>query len=351
MKQLLSPALDDYLFHRKSKKKARATLRGDEVVLRRLLRVVGNLYVENITEEHIDRYFQAAGEKRNARSLGVDTAVLRGFFAWAIRTRRAGRGDNPMADREKPSFAPREWRGISVGQIPALLDSAKSPRDRILLALAAYTLGRGVELTTLKRRDVHLDDGWISYKIPKTFKVDQIPITEELDEELRRWLTYYSQQCGSLDMNWFLVPTMTRPRLGGDRKIIPNSQRLNPIRSITDAHRIAQAALAAVGLPLRDEDGKSFGEGMHTLRRSVARGLYEQLREEGDPNPVETVRAVLNHATEKQTRDYIGLQSDREHRDLRLKGKPMFPGLRAGNVRKLSVARGDAEEEMEEMAN
>jgi integrase len=339
MKQLLSPAIDDYLFHRKSKSKAPSTLRGEEVVLRRLLRVVGNLYVENITEEHVDKYFKVASEKRSSRSLGVDVSVLRTFFAWAIRTRRAGRAGNPMADREKPKFAPREWRGISIGKIPALLDAAKSPRDRILLALAVYTLGRSIELTKLKLRDLHLDDGWISYTIPKTFKMDQIPITEELDEELRRWLTYYTEQVGLLDPNWFLVPTMTRPRLGGDRKIIPNSQRLNPLRSPTDAHRIAQAALAAVGLPLRDENGKSLGEGMHTLRRSVARGLYEQLREEGDPTPVETVRAILNHATEGETRRYIGLQSDRVQRDKRLKGQLMFPGLRGSNVHQLDVVR------------
>jgi integrase len=339
VKQLLSDAVDDYLNHRLSRGLAASTIRNEKAVLKKFLSVIGNVYVENVHEEHIDRHFRAAGESRSPQSLTVDDAALKAFFRWAHRTRRTGRHGDPIAGRPRPRFTPREWRGISIGQVPAILDHPRHPRDRALLALVVYTLGRSVELTDLKIEDLHLDTGGLSYRIPKTRKVDILPISSELDAELRRWLKVYAEECGTLQPHWFLVPGKSRPRVKGG-VMLENSSVLIPTKRLKSPYRIAQAALSAVGFPLRDSDGKSRREGMHTIRRSVARALYEQLRDEGDPNPVETVRATLNHSTEKMTRVYIGLESDRVHRDARLRGKPMFPGLAADNVTKLGVAGG-----------
>jgi integrase len=255
-----------------------------------------------------------------------------------------------MVGRKAPKFTPRVWRGIPVSKIPALLDSAPHPRDRILLALGCFLLGRGIEFSLLRIGDVRLDAGEISYAIPKTGKTDVLPISTELDGELRRWFTVYTEECGPLDPSWYLVPAKTPPRLSGYRTQIEGSARLIPDRPICTTkrkgtmHRVAQAALESIGFPLRDpESGKSLREGMHTLRRSIARGLYLQLVDEwqeGDPNPIEMVRSMLNHSTEKQTREYIGLQADRELRDRRIKGRPMFPGLAPGsNVVQLGEAR------------
>lgn len=339
MRQLLSDSIDDYIGHRISKGIASGTLKNDKSVLKRFLLVTGNLYTDNIHEGHTDEYFRVVAEKRRASSLGVDTATLKGFFAWAIRTRRAGRNPNPMADRMRPRFAPREWRGISVTKVPALLDAAQHPRDRILLAMACFLLGRSVEFRNLRLVDLRLDDGQVSYRIPKTYKVDILPISEELDEELRRWLKVYSQECGPLDPNWYLIPAVSRPKTAGYCKVDLESRDIIPYRPVGNTSLIAQQALTTIGFPITDENGKRRGEGMHTIRRSMARALYEQLRDEGDPQPVETVRAMLNHSTEAQTRHYIGLQSEREHRDARIKGRPMFPGLRGSNVVRLEVKR------------
>jgi putative transposase len=40
---------------------------------------------------------------------------------------------------------------------------------------------------------VHLAEGLISVRIPKTKQIDSMPISPELDAELRRWLTYYAE--------------------------------------------------------------------------------------------------------------------------------------------------------------
>jgi integrase len=189
----------------------------------------------------------------------------------------------------------------------------------------------------LKIGDVQLEMQGISYRIPKTQKADFLPICEELDEELRRWLKVYTEECGPLDPNWYLVPAKTPPRMNGDREMDESTVRLVPTKRMLEPYKVAHKALAAIGVPLKDADGQRLNEGMHTIRRSMARGLYEQLRDEGDVNPVETVRSMLNHSTEKQTRDYIGLQSERIHRDARLRGQVMFPGLRGENVRHLHL--------------
>lgn len=337
MRQSLSDAVEDYVAHRASCGIAKGTIKGERQVLRAFLTVVGNILVENIHEGHVDQHFSTASLTRSPRTLGKDTAALKGFFDWAARTRRAGRNGNPMAGRRAPRYAPREWRGFHVSKVPALLDSAKCPRDRILLATACYLMGRSVEFSTLRIGDLRLDAGDVTYRIPKTRKTDLLPISEELDEEFRRWLRAYTEECGALDTNWYLAPARTRPRLKGRGIVNLEAQVLIPTRPVHHPHLIAQYALEAIGYPIRDQDGKSLNEGMHTIRRSMARALYEQLRDEGDPQPVETVRAMLNHSTEAQTRQYIGLQSEREHRDARIKGRAMFPSLRASNVVRLEV--------------
>lgn len=341
MRQELSPAIEDFHAHRESMGIAKMTQKSEKGVLRRFLTITGNILVESVQEYHIDSYFKEASKTRSARSRGIDTTTLRTFFSWAERTKRLGRNGNPMAFRRPPRFTPREWRGITVSKVPALLDSAKSPRDRILLATACFLMGRSVEFQQLRISNVRLDTGDVSYQIPKTYKTDLLPISAEYDEELRRWLTWYAGHVQgmlpvkTLDPNWYLIPAQTASRLRGYRLV--DEQRLVPTRPVRFTHRIAQYALEAVGYPTRDENGKSLNEGMHTIRRSMARALYEQLRDEGDPQPVETVRAMLNHSTEAQTRHYIGLQSEREHRDARIKGRAMFPSLRAGNVVRLEV--------------
>jgi len=339
VKQVLNEAIEDYIGHLGSKGRSAAYVKANRICLRRLLTLTGNILVENIHEGHADTYFREASRTRSARSLGLDTAILKGFSKWAVRTRRAGRSGDWMADRTAPKAAPREWRGFPVSKVPALLDSATHPRDRILLALACFLLGRSAEFTLLKIRDVQLEMNGISYQIPKTHKSDFLPICEELDEELRRWLTAYAEECGTLDPNWFLIPAKTPPKMNGDRQMDESTVRLVPTKRMQEPYKVAHKALEAIGYPLKGADGQRLNEGMHTIRRSMARGLYEQLRDEGDVNPVETVRSMLNHATEKQTRDYIGLQSERVHRDARLRGRVMFPGLRGENVRHLGPVR------------
>lgn len=346
MKQKLADSIEDYKAHRRNRPKgnSEARLKSIDITLRRFLTVTGNILTENIREEHVDAYFAEASKKRGKNSLRIDITDLKQFTAWAIRTRRMGRHSDPMAGWEPPKVSKRPWRGFHVSKVPALLDACTHPRDRILLALGCYLIGRSIEFRILRIGDVDLDAGFINFYIPKPDKHDLMPISQELDEELRRWLTFYAETAGPLDPNWFLVPAKTAARPGGSRRMDTSTIKLLPTRRMGPPHEHAKRALEQIGYSTTGPDGRGSGEGMHTVRRSIARALAEQLRDEGDPNPIETVRAMLNHSTEKQTRDYIGWESGRLHRDNRIKGQLMFPGLRAGTVSDLGAARLRREE-------
>lgn len=66
------------------------------------------------------------------------------------------------------------------------------------------------------------------------------------------------------------------------------------------------------------------GQGVHILRRSMARALYERLRAEGHPEPLRVVQALLGHADPATTRIYIGLRPDREERNELLAGSDLL---------------------------
>lgn len=349
-KMTLSDAKDAYLAHRKSTRKAASTVRNDDYVLRRFLDVTGNLYVHNIQERHIDHHFNVAGETRGEQSLNVDHVVLNGFFSWAVRNGLMFRSRNPMAGRAKPSFTPRPWRGVHVSKFPALLDATTYPRDRMLVALGLYALGRAKEMTSIRIRDVHLDAQRLAVRIPKTHRTDRLPIGLELDQELRTWLKLYAEESGPLQPDWFLLPSKTKPRLvtqmGTGRGIADRSTvRLVPTKMIYAPHDVVKGALEVIGYKVRDPNGKPLNEGMHTLRRSGARALYDEYVDAGYPDALRRVQVVLGHKSITQTERYIGIQPDRELRDQTIAGKLMFPSLQ-GVPKLRSIHGGEGHQDL-----
>lgn len=341
----LSDARDLYIQQRRAKRKALATVRNNDYVLRRFLTVTGNLYVHNIREHHIDEHFVEASKTRGDESLGVDHSTLNGFFKWAVRNGYMVRSQNPMEEREAPRFTPRPWRGVHLSKFPALLDAAQYPRDRMLIALGLYGLGRATELTAIRIRNVDLDAARIAVIRSKVHDSDRIPISSELDEELRLWLKLYTEEVGVLRPDYFLLPTKTRPRLvtqpGGLGIADRSTVRLVPERKIHEPHNVVKAALEAIGFPTRDEFGNSLNEGMHTLRRSGARALYDTYVELGYPDALRRVQVILGHKSVTQTEHYIGIYPDRVVRDETIAGKVMFPSLRTATpLRRIDGGQG-----------
>ena len=361
----LSWAIDQYLASMRVKRRQPNTIKNHTQTLNRFLSTTGNLLVKNIDERHVINFFAEAGRTRQASSLNVHRSVLNTFFKWCRRSRLMPPDSDPMWDIEAFEPFERERKRVHVSDFPRLLDAAEQEhkRDRIMIALGLYLFLRQSEMATLTIGRLDLKGGSILVRVQKTKKDDLMPIPKELDEELREWLEFYTWDVGEpLRPEWPLIPHK-RKRVGvrppGSRFIQPGPvprPQLDPSQPLrTHLEKVAKAALRKIDFPVDDSpEGTLKGEGMHTLRRSGARAWYDELQAMEpwvDPatgrvvrpvaHPIRPVQAALHHKTQMMTEHYIGCEPDRLDRDLLMRGRYMYPSLRAKNVVELRAYGGD----------
>ena len=134
MKQELSDAIVDYQRFRSSQDYSKATLRAEQMILKRFLTMNGNIWVHAITERHVNVHFEAASKTRGAASLQQDHSVLIAFFEWARKTGRMPSESDPMYGRRMAKPVRRERNRIPAEDFPRLLDvaEARDLRDRAL---------------------------------------------------------------------------------------------------------------------------------------------------------------------------------------------------------------------------
>jgi integrase len=205
---------------------------------------------------------------------------------------------------------------LTVDQLGDLCEGAEDPYERVMCALAAYTGGRGGELLTLRVDDVDLDAGEIDWTRHKTGDDgDVLPVVSELADELRLWFKIYEDACGPLRPDWHLIPRRRSVGPTGRIEYVPTQGRTAGCYIIVKKH------LARV---LDVDPSELRGEGVHTVRRSIARALYEQLCAERHPDPIGVVQALLGHASRAMTERYIGVESGRRERDRALRGRSML---------------------------
>ena len=326
----MAQGVEDFLLYRKADQKSPSTIRNDRMVLRRLFLVTGDIYVASLTERHINAALSSAAVTR-AASLGIDFTTLSMFCGWAVRNRYLHQLDNPMHGRKAPRSMPKERQRVPMKDFGRLLDAADHPRDRMVIALGLFLFLRAGEIVDLKLGDIlpRLDHGEIAVRIFKTRQIDVMPVCAELDQELRRWLSYYAETSGPLRHDWHLAPAKSRPTYVQDpltRHLVPagGPLRLRPERRIVKIEDIVNRALREIGFATHAPDGATLREGVHTLRRSGARALFDVQRELGYDGAIRHVQAMLHHANMSQTEHYLGLTLDRVKRNELTKGRPMF---------------------------
>lgn len=344
MKQQLSDAVDDYLAQRTSNGYSKGTMRNERMVLKRFLSVSGNIWVHSITDRQVTRYFEDAGKTRQASSLKMDHTVLNQFFTWARQTRRLPIGDDPMAGRRRPRATDKERARLHVSEFPRLLAAAekRDPRDRALIAVLLYTLVRASEAMDLRVGDVDLNSGYIHARIIKSKLEDRIPISVELDLELRNWLSFYAATSPRpLVPSDYLLPRRVSSFAARDEetgRILNHTMHLVPDKPLTTLGRRVKEVLEDIGFAVTDHEGKSNMEGAHTLRRSGARALFDQLIENGYDRALRLVQAMLHHKSVTMTEGYIGVTADRRTRDEVIRGQVMYP-VDKSNVVDLGAVR------------
>lgn len=326
--QQLSDAIDDYDRFRRSMDISPGTLKGQRSTLARLLAVNGNIWMHALNESHVTRFFEVAGKTKQGQSLRNDYTHLSGFFGWARQTGRMARDADPLYGRRRPKRVRRERNRLDVSQFPLLLDTAgeRCPRDRALVALLLYTLGRDGEVADLRIRDVDINAGYIMYRVFKTHEEDRVPICAELDQELRAWLTEYTKRVGFLESSYYLLPARQVRGVKGASGVYESVEdiALRPEKKIQGLGKIVGPILESMGFPVRDENGRGLGEGAHTIRRSGARALFNRLVADGYDGALRVVQSMLHHSSSAQTEAYLGITADRRTRDDLIKGRRLY---------------------------
>jgi integrase len=307
----LSDAIDEYLQHRYAKKEE-GTARCDKGELKMFLARTGNIQLKHLTVKHVNRYFygdEAGQGGRNTEvapaSFNNSRARLLGFMKWA-QHRGYVRG-TLMGDIERARAYEKQRVRLTPEQMAEAIEKAIHPRDRIAVAVGCNTGLRVSSLVQLRIGDIDLTAGKIKYVNVKLKRERFIPITADLDRELRRWFAWYEGYCGPLQDDWFLVPA--RPRGGGQDGI-----EVIPTQAAAKVLRVAHRVLKELGVDQK-------GEGFHTFRRSVGRAVYEQALSENNPRAVHVAQALLDHSSVVVTQRYLGTDFDQEALHEQLRGK------------------------------
>ena len=339
----LSDIIGEYLAAMTTADKA-STVRNKRQTLNHLLTTVGNIQTRNVTGSHIDQFFTAMQKKAHSPgTMNGHLYNLRHFFAWTCTRRYRPQGDMPTLGRKPLKVPERARLRIPAAKFPDLLNAAPHARDRIVVALGLYLFLRQGEVGLLKVGDVNLERGEIQVTIEKTSQFDTMPICTELDVELRRWLTFYTEACGIPERDWYLAPAKSIPKWVGTAQgvfehVDEKGNKLNPSRKMVKIEECVHRALVNAGYPIRDAAGKSTMEGGHTLRRSGARALFDELLERGYDGALRQVQAMLHHKSSTMTEHYLGIDLDVKRRNEALRGRAMFAAPNTDNVVRLAVS-------------
>jgi integrase len=325
---LLSDAITAYGHDRRAKGFQPKTRSNEQQVLRLLLADVGNINVRNLKPQHMDIFWAnragwAPGTLNRARN------TLSTFFSWCRDRGYMGRDNDPLAGTRTFKVPDRSRVIIPQSEFSTLIEGAKNPRTRIAVALGLYLFLRISETQGLRWQDLDLEDGRVEVYREKTQKIDTLPLCTELIAELRRWRMVYAAEAGEqVRPEWYVVPGTTPPRGRGikGRKgfLVHETRYLLPTKR-ADLSKVIKGFLSETGYYIPYEGG-------HTLRRSGATALYDELTRLGHDRAIRICQAMLGHSSVQTTEIYLRLDLDRKVRNDLLAGKPMFAPVEGGTV-------------------
>jgi integrase len=215
---------------------------------------------------------------------------------------------DPSALISAPRPAPEPRERLTPAELLELIELGErhSRRDRACLALAANLGLRGGEISRLRVRDVNFSQQEIKVRVDKTREIDLMPITSDLATELANWLGVYPK----VTADSFLVPAVYRH---------PDGHATVKDRPFTEPFKAVKRALTALGW---DETRQ---EGIHTVRRSVARILFDDIESsESFDSALLATMALLHHKRAETTLTYIGRDRMTLARDRLLAGRPFL---------------------------
>ena len=316
---------------------ARATVNGMRGSLDKFLEETGNLWLKNVTPAHVDRFADARHSAGiHPHTVRNNLTHLRTFLTWAKQRKYVPLHSDIIGKRPTRRVIPHDFTIIPSDEFPRLLDAARNPRDRAIIAFGLYTLARQSEVAATRVGDLDLSAGWVTLRVQKSGLLDKMPVSAELNIEMHRWLQVYEQLMAEpLRPDWKLFPGLQALGLdrGPDGRMLPVPEdmlRLVPTTTPSRIYGCVQYALEACGYPVEKE-------GVHTLRRSAARARFDQLVSSGYDGALREVQSLLHHKSSVTTEQYLKLTVEVKNRNEAIRGKRMFGPSRATGLRSIAV--------------
>lgn len=321
----LNEAISLYVQWRLDEGFSRHTVTNDKSSLKFLREVMpSEALVESIDREAARQALELAAEVRTNASVNAVHASMSAFFKWCRVMGHAPLDHDPLLAMRYKRVGKKDYPRLSRPEFGPFLEAARTPRDRIFASLGLYLFLRGSEAAGLRVRDVKLHAGTVGVTVYKTHDYDIMPISSELDTELRRWFTHYEAECGPLQPDWYLVPAFEVGHAEG---------KLRPTSKISKPEQPIKKTLTAYGWD------DTYWAGFHLLRRSGAREWFEELSDHAIDSALRIVSAHLHHSSLAMTERYLGITADRVKRDRLIKGEVMFPSVQQANVIQLRRAQ------------
>jgi integrase len=314
---LFSEAIVLYNAHRTSAGFADSTNSNAYRQLTRIMDVIGDIPVDTISGEPLDRFFSIEMSRGLAPgTLNSILYILASYSRWLKRRGYITELQDLIGDRRAFPDPPKQRNYVAASEFGLLLAIAEQGptghRDRALMSAALYLMVRASELTHIKIKDVNLTHNEVEVLIKKTNERDTMPISEELHIELEEWLEHYRSVMGKLDPEWVLFPRY--------KTVAYHQWEMDPDASIGRPQLVVARCLKGIGW-------KDKWIGVHVLRRSSARARFEENIEAGYDSAMREIQTWLHHKSIATTEHYLGMTHDRERRNDRTKGKLMYPSV------------------------
>lgn len=250
-------------------------------------------------------------------------SALRSFFAFGQArgwTRTVTEVPTPpfRQRQRKPFYAPTR---LTEPELVDMLDRAEHSIMRGMVAVAIGTALRISDIRKIRLTDVDMVTGELYVWVQKTGRFDAMPITLDLEEELRRYLLWYTSETGvkAGTPGAFLFPGWGRGNLPGSGHMyyLPDPWKQCSYAWPTERlhHLFAECGIAV-----------EPREAWHVIRRSVARIYFDRLRSDvAHDHALRQTAAFLGHKNQETTERYLGIQAEVEARNASLRGQRFLP--------------------------
>lgn len=258
----------------------------------------------------IEEYLYGPGgvtERLQPSSFNTRLQLIGLFLKWMIAR---GYVHAELLDALQPlATEKKEYTRLGLAKLVDMIETTEDEWERWVMVLASQLLGRDGELRALKLGDFDFDNNVVNYYRPKTSDRDQIKITPILKEGYWRWVMWLQDRLGTeAEKTWYAIPRR-------NPVAVPGGWGWSYSPELIRGYQLAPVVKEHVSRVLRLDQDSLKGQGVHLIRRSMARAFYDQLVEMNEPDPVRPVMTALGHKSPLTTERYLGLRPDRERRN------------------------------------